>query len=461
MRASERSARIQVADDVWRRLAIGVILSFAAVLAVGAVTRPPFPGAPSAAPVSEAVAEAPTTPVRSAAATAASVLPARNAGIPRLVDLHEDDAPAGQQGGVAQAAPVEAAPPTAVPAPATIVSPAPVADPATAATYQTALEHARIAFGAPGVSYAVVVGGELRWTGTSGNPGGVPAADGQPSLVVGSVAKTFMAATVLRLGEEGRFALDDPVTDYLPEAQLARGVTIRQLLSHTSGIADLFTSEVEAAIDSEPSRAWTTAEVLSTIGDAWFEPGAAWAYSNTNYLLLGLLIERVTGTTLADEINRRFATPLGLTHTAIVGSDGVPGMLNRALATTFWGSGAMVSTSADLARWGDLLYSGDLLWPDTRAAMMRVNDDDYGLGTQRLELEEDFYAYGHSGLLGWYTTILAHLPEQDVTIAIIANRGRADLNGMLSHRADGRASLLDLALGRTPPPPTPRPSPSP
>lgn len=329
-------------------------------------------------------------------------------------------------------------------------------DATTAAAFGSALDSARSQFGVYGVAFAVADAHGIRWTGASGTlrDTRTPLATDTPQ-VIGSVTKTFVATLVLELAQEGRISLDDQVTLHLPEATVARGVTIRQLLSHTSGIADLFSAEMNALVDSDPERVWTPEQVLATIGDAWFEPGKDWAYSNTNYLLLDMLVERLSGSTLDEEIARRFGGPLDLPHThTITSAEAAKGLLQPSLATTFAGSGSMVSTPAELARWGEALYGGDLLDDAMLASMLAFNDDNYGLGTQRVEVEKGLSGPGHSGLLGTSTTLLVHLPKQDVTLAIIANFSRADLVGMLTHRSAGRPSLLDLALGRTPLPAT-------
>src|SRR4029078_1525983 len=104
--------------------------------------------------------------------------------------------------------------------------------------------------------------------------------------------------------EGGLVDLDAAVTDYLPEVTIARGVTVRQLLSPTSGIADL-PAPMRTRLTAEPSRVWKPAEVLALLGPSTFPPGASWGYSNTNYLIAGMIVERVTGHPFGDELGRR------------------------------------------------------------------------------------------------------------------------------------------------------------
>jgi D-alanyl-D-alanine carboxypeptidase len=324
------------------------------------------------------------------------------------------------------------------PAPATVPAPPRVS----VGAYDVALEAARVRFGVPGISLAVLKGSGSGWSGTAGS-----IEPGRP-LVIGSVMKTFVAALTLQLADEGAIGLGDPVTRYLPEAKMAQGVTIAELLQHTSGIADLFTDSMSQALNTDRSHAWTRAEILKTIGGAWFMPGKGWAYSNTNYLLLGMLIERVTGSPLHDVLAARFTGPLGLANTHLIGPGEAAdtGLLDASWASAFWGSGASESTVDDLVRWGQALYGGSLLKPTTLARMTHFNKDDYGFGTQRVELSKTLVGPGHSGLLGTYTTLLVHLAKQNLTLAVIAHQSHADLKGILSYREGSAPSLLDLLL---------------
>ncbi|MGH2446054.1 MAG: serine hydrolase domain-containing protein, partial [Candidatus Limnocylindria bacterium] len=216
-------------------------------------------------------------------------------------------------------------------------------------------------------------------------------------------------------------------------------------LDHTSGLADLFNDTTKRGIEEHPEHAWTTAEVLGTLHEPWYEPGEGWAYANTNYLLLGLIVEHVTGSTLAEELTDRFLEPLDLDATRMLprGID-ESGPLAPAWTSIFWASGAMTASAADLARWGDALYDGSILPDELHDEMLRLNADDYGLGAQRIELK-DAIGYGHTGLLNTYTTLLVHLPGQDTTLALLVNRSDVELGAMLSAEPMDGPSLLELA----------------
>ena len=324
--------------------------------------------------------------------------------------------------------------------------PGPVAD--RAPSFQAALDAARAEGSAYGVTFAAVRDAELLWAGSSGRArdGLTSLSPGSP-LVIGSVTKTFVAATIMQLAEEGRLRLDDPVRLHLPELRtLSREITIAQLLDHTSGLADVFNDETRRGLEEHPEHAWTTAEVLRALHAPWYEPGDGWAYANTNYFLLGLVVERLADATLATELDRRFVVPLGLESTGLLDGTEPGGPLEPAWTTIFWGSGAMVASAADLATWGDALYAGDVLDPRSRAAMVELNDHDYGYGLQKVEVGETT-GYGHTGLLNTYTTLLYHLPEERVTVALLVNRSHVDLEAMLTVEPGDGPSLLQLAIG--------------
>ena len=342
----------------------------------------------------------------------------------------------------------------------TAPAPAPVAVGVDQWSYLAAVEAARAHGGAFGVAFAAVRDGELLFTGTSGrHRDGATPLDAADSLVIGSVTKTFVSATVLQLVEEGRLGLTDTVRTHLPDQQaVTPDITIRQLLDHTSGLADVFNDTTKAGIEQHPERAWSATEIMTTLHSPWYRPGEGYAYANTNYYLLGLVIEEITGNTLADELERRFFRPLGLDTTRILTADaGADSPLEPAWATIFWASGAMAASAADLARWGDALYGDVVLSEASRAEMMKLNKDNYGLGVQRIEVP-GAVGQGHTGMLKTYTSLLLHLPKENVTLVLLVNRTHVDLAGMLAARPPGGPSLLEL-VGVTMPAPAASPTP--
>ncbi|GCD97769.1 serine hydrolase domain-containing protein [Embleya hyalina] len=291
--------------------------------------------------------------------------------------------------------------------------------------------------------------------GVSDRTTGAPVrADGR--FRIGSVTKTFVATTVLQLVGEGRLGLNDPVARHLPGllpkvAGKDSTITVGQLLKHTSGLWDP-TNEPGGLfpdIDSpEAFRAWVAQGglvrtytprqiVVAAVGDPnvpgsghapYFEPGAGWAYSNTNYVLAGMLIEKITGRTYAQEIDRRILRPLGMRQTSFPGtSTRIPGIHahsywylspNEAMDVTrtnpSWGgaAGEMISTTDDLLRFHRALLAGRLLRPaqmrEMRDAVPTSTTPDalrYGVGLARLQLSCTV-VWGHNGGIFGYSTQL-------------------------------------------------------
>ncbi|GLW75037.1 serine hydrolase [Kitasatospora phosalacinea] len=228
--------------------------------------------------------------------------------------------------------------------------------------------------------------GPHRWRATAGTADTATGRERTPQdrFRVGSITKTFTATVVLQLAAEGRIGLDDQVTDQLsgPGTELAAGATVRMLLDHTSGIPSH--TDDPAALNAHPTHPPQTLLQVAAARPPAFAPGTGWAYSNTNYVLAGLLVERVTGRPLAAEIDRRISRPLGLTGTHLPAADdhglpvpharhytrlfrtdpGAPVLDATALdPAPFWASGDLVSTVADLNRFLAALLSGRLLPP--------------------------------------------------------------------------------------------------
>ena len=352
---------------------------------------------------------------------------------PTATSLPVASLPASPLGDGGSARPVELAPVTA----------------AQATDLQAAVDRARQAFGLGAVAVGVSADARVGWSGASGPPrDGVTPLSGTTPFAIASVTKTFTAAIVLQLVEEGRIGLDGRVTDYLPELTVADGVTVEELLSHTSGIADLL-DPMRDRMNAQPTRVWQPAEVLALIGPSRFTPGTDWGYSNTNYVIAGMLVERVTGSPFADELARRITGPLKLLGTGFATPGGLPNLLNTSWASAFWTSAALDSDAADLVRWADALYGGAILQPATMARMLDFNADGYGLGAERYTIA-GLLGYGHSGLLRGYTTLLVHLPAAHLTLAVMAVGHVFDATALLTYAAAGKPSILALAQAISP-----------
>jgi D-alanyl-D-alanine carboxypeptidase len=275
-------------------------------------------------------------------------------------------------------------------------------------------------------------------------------------MLAGSTGKTFFAALALQLVSEGRLRLDAPISEWLGKeswfARLpnAKTITVRQLMSHTSGLVryefkDAFTRDLSAA----PERSWRPEELVAYILDspAPFLPGTGWEYSDTNYIVLAMILERVTGTPAYAEISRRFLVPLRLSRVVPSTSRTLPGLAQgyAGLPNPFGGSDAMISgerlainpqfewagggyaTSApDLARWARALYGGTAVDSSVmREALTGVParlgpNTRYGLGVI-IWPGEHGGSVGHSGFFPGYRTEMRYFPEGGFAVALQVN----------------------------------------
>ncbi len=279
-------------------------------------------------------------------------------------------------------------------------------------------------------------------------------------FAAGSITKTFVSALVLQLVDQHVLALDDPVSRWLPGFAPARGVTIRELLDHTSGITEPFNDQtLLAQLGAAPSRAWMPAEVLAYAARAGFAPGHGWLYSNANYILLGQIVRAATGRGVPSLLQSRFFGPLGLSHTFLQGPSPPPAALPRAtgydastdtswpalalgdgtryvpftsLATALGTAGALVTTADDLSRWAAALYGGRVLSPSALSSMLDFGLTrglhprwPYGLGVQRVTLDGQV-AIGHSGLLSGFHAAMRYFPASGTTIVVLVNADATD-----------------------------------
>jgi CubicO group peptidase (beta-lactamase class C family) len=286
---------------------------------IGATTptsSPSLPPSPTPAPTTS-----PTAPAASASPSPSAPPPSPSSSAspgPTIVPASPEASPIPSPG-VPSAAPGPAA--TAVP-----VRPGPTPIPAdlqlsfwTKVRLQSRLDILRERYAIPGISVAIVMPDGSSWRGVSGLADVEAKRPVTPStgFAIASVSKTFTSALILSLAEEGRINLDAPVRVYLPKLKkVGAKVTVRQLLNHTSGLRDyFFHASIDHALLSDPDRRWNATEALRYVGKAYFKPGTGWHYSNTNYLVLGLLAEAVGHRPLGAQIRARFLKPLALDGT--------------------------------------------------------------------------------------------------------------------------------------------------
>lgn len=276
-------------------------------------------------------------------------------------------------------------------------------------------------------------------------------------MLAGSVGKTFAAAVALQLVKEGKIGLDDKIEKYLgseswfPRLPNAKEITVRQLMNHTSGLVRYeFKEQFTKDLTANPTKVWKPSELVAYLLDEKppFAAGKGWDYSDTNYIVLGLIIEKVTGKRFYDEANRRLIKPLKLTDTipqdgmvlkGVVqgyagannpfgGQDAMIHAGKFAINPQFeWTGGGYASTAHDLARWAKMIYEGKAYSPEllTQAlegvpAPMLGRESKYGLGVIVRKTAAGT-SYGHSGFFPGYMTDMMYFPDQKIAVAVQAN----------------------------------------
>lgn len=297
--------------------------------------------------------------------------------------------------------------------------------------------------------------GATEWKGTT--PVGL-----DTKLRMGSATKTMTATAILQMVQEGKLALTDPVSKYVPGVPGGDGITIAQLGDMRSGLFNYTeTVELNTALDTEPQKVWTDDEVLALAfaHPPYFPPGQGWHYSNTNLVLLGMIAEQLDGKPLGQILQDRFFTPLGMTGTSYPAATDTalpapsahgymfgtsvaqmtdqslpPEQLAQVQAGTLqpddrttdnpsWtgAAGRGVSTAHDLATWVEAMVGGKLLDATTQQARMDSLRDtgkgsDYGFGLAQLGP-----LYGHTGALPGYNTFMGYDPVNRVTVVAWGN----------------------------------------
>lgn len=306
---------------------------------------------------------------------------------------------------------------------------------------------ARIAaMGIPGAIVALSVPGEIEYAKAFGVG---DTATGEPMLVndftrIGSVTKTFTGTAILQLVEQGKVQLSDPISRYVDGVPFGDVITLDMLGRMRSGLPDYtetdeFLSRVYSELPTGPDAFAATSRELIDAAFALpmqFPPGTDFKYSNTNAVLLGMVVEKVTGLPLGDYFEQNIFGPLGLNRTSYPPNGSMPvpyahgytkapdgQILDAALWNPSWGdaAGKVVSDLADMTVWAVALGKGTLLRPDTQA--QRISG-----GTSAAPgVDYDFAIFdvngwlGHNGDIPGYATVVVYLPERDATLVVLTN----------------------------------------
>ena len=313
--------------------------------------------------------------------------------------------------------------------------------------------------GVPSATVAVVTHGQLAYAQAYGSAKLDPhvAATADMRYGIGSISKQFTAACVLLLQQDGKLKLDDPVSKYVPGLTRGNEVTIRQLLSHTSGYQDFWPQDY---VPPAMEKAITPQAIL----DHWakqpldFEPGTRWQYSNTNFEIAALIVEKASGKPFFQFVRTRVLEPLGIT-TAIdfdaLGPTSVQptgymryglGPLRPATSTGsgwMYGAGELAMTASDLAKWDIAMIKQSLLKPESYRAMETTvllkngTSANYGLGVD-VDMSGGHRTVEHSGEVAGFTAENIVYPDDSAAVIVLTNQDAAPAS-----------TLIATSIGRT------------
>lgn len=302
-------------------------------------------------------------------------------------------------------------------------------------------------------------------------------------MLAGSIGKTYVSAVTLQAVQEGKLDLDAQIERWLraepwfPRLPNAKDITLRMLMNHSSGIPEhVLDKDFIAAMKKDPDRIWRPAELIAYILDAkpLFAAGHGWSYADTNYILVGMIFERVTKKTVYGEVQRRILKPLKLDRTIpsdrrvlpdVITGYSMPnspfGFEGRLILDgkfiinpqMEWTGGGFASTAEDLARWAKLLYEGKVLKKEMLDQMLTgvaANegrgggaDNKYGLAVQ-IRTSEWGVSYGHGGWFPGYRSEMEYFPQHKVAVAVQFNTddGRAMKKSLRAYIADAMRIII-------------------
>ncbi len=299
------------------------------------------------------------------------------------------------------------------------------------------------ATGVPSASVAIVKDGQISYLQAYGSARLDPATPARPEMrySVGSISKQFTATAILLLQEQGKLSLDDKVAKFIPNLTRANEVSIRQLLSHTSGYQDYWPQDYVFPMMLQPVTA-------NRILDLWarkpldFDPGTRWQYSNTNFVIAGVIAEKASGMPLLDFLHRNIFDPLGMTSVTNtdqekLGDADATGYMRYALGPLrmspkegrgwLFAAGELAMTASDLAKWDMSMISQKVLKPSSYKEFeteVRLNNGagtEYGLGVE-VTMESGRRVLRHDGEVSGYTAQNTVFPDDRVAIVVLTNQ---------------------------------------
>ncbi|MGA7459679.1 MAG: serine hydrolase domain-containing protein [Candidatus Korobacteraceae bacterium] len=318
--------------------------------------------------------------------------------------------------------------------------------------------------GVPSASIAIVQDGRIAYVQAYGAAKLDPHTPATPQMrySIGSISKQFTAAAILLLAEEGKLSLDDPVSKYVPGLTDGDQITIRQLLSHTSGYQDFWPQDYVPPLMLKP----ITAEQIM---DRWakipldFPPGTKWQYSNTNYVIAGVIVEKVSGMPLLQFLSQRVFTPLNMSSVADTNLNKLPptdptGYFKYALGPShpapkegkgwMFAAGELAMTAEDLAKWDIAMINQSLLKPasyremETEVLLKDGVGTNYGLGVF-VRNTNGHRVLEHGGEVSGFVAENIVMPDDKIAIVVLTNQDASEAASGIGNQV--RALLLNAA----------------
>jgi D-alanyl-D-alanine carboxypeptidase len=343
-------------------------------------------------------------------------------------------------------------------------------DPAKAATLQAVLAKVVSQYAATpdsesasrGITAAVVTD-QWTWSGAAGKDAIGTVLQPTTSMAVASITKTFVSAEVLLLAKAKKIDLDKPLSTYVKHKLTANNATVRQHLRMTSGVPNFLPGDytrLDKAISAAPAKHWTSEQVLTFDTAEPGQPNSPYDYSNPSYILLGMLIEKITVQPLQTVLRRDLATPAGLERAAFQDAEkpqppvtkdrtgsscgaAFDGYIPcRAIASLSAANAGLAADAPTVARWGYQLY-GDRVVPAEIVDQMKAGDGQYGLGT--MLYSEQFGlgdAFGHRGDAPGYSSLMVAIPEHHVALSVLVANGNKNVELIAQNLVNAIQPLL-------------------
>jgi CubicO group peptidase (beta-lactamase class C family) len=318
--------------------------------------------------------------------------------------------------------------------------------------------------GVPSASVAVVQDGKIAYVQAYGAAKLDPRTPATPQMrySIGSISKQFTAAAILLLAEEGKLSLDDPVSKYVPRLTDGDQITIRQILSHTSGYQDFWPQDYVPPLMLKPI---TAQEIM----DRWakipldFQPGTKWQYSNTNYVIAGVIVEKIAGMPLLQFLSQRLFTPLAMTSVADTNLNKLPptdptGYFKYALGPPhpapkegkgwMFAAGELAMTAEDLAKWDIAMINRTVLKPasyremETEVVLKNGVGTNYGLGVF-VRNTNGHRVLEHGGEVSGFVAENIVMPDDKIAIVVLTNQDASEAASGIGNQV--RALLLNAA----------------